>query len=271
MKKSSHTLKIIFKDINKEQIDVNYDIVDTKLAQAWANKIKHLKNIPFDPVESNLVDHSDLLGIYQEFCSLAGLEAVNFTDLTQKQFNILHSIYEQHHDRLSRVRHNEILYKFHHAIHHAEQSRRGATETHKITVGWGVKEGMLTDALQCNQYYEGKLRKNCLYLPWSELGKKPLCYWRDKEPDNQERFNQLAKPHMTFRANFFVATADVEPEPLPIEFSEWFDQYKDAWLNKYHLKDWTNVDEHSAPLLAITDHKQSLTNHTIHKIIYENN
>ena len=80
-----------------------------------------------------------------------------------------------------------------------------------MNVGWGVKEGMLTEMFHCNSHYENKIIANNIYLPWTELGKKPLQYWKNKEPDNQSRFNELAKPHITLRPKFMIALKDIKP------------------------------------------------------------
>ena len=49
------------------------------------------------------------------------------------------------------------------------------------------------------------IEKNNIYLPWAELGKKPVRYYTDKEPSDQKRINQLCKPHKTLRAKFFIS------------------------------------------------------------------
>lgn len=262
----NNRFKIIFKNSQNKEIDVDYQVADSHLAYAWLKKIKHLKNVPFDPIESNLVDLSDLDKIYKQYCQFASLTPHRFPNAGQEEYNAMHKIYEQNHDRLSRLKDNGIIYKFHNAIHHAEQ--KGNYEKN-IVAGWGVKEGMLTENYNCNQFYENNILANQIYLPYAELGKTPLYYWLNKEPNNQIRFNQLAKPHRTFRAKFFVAVADYESKPLPAEFVSWFDSYRESWLHLHGLKDWTAIDEQCAPLLATTDFKENLENHTVQKIIYE--
>ena len=50
------TFKIIFDN----DIDVDYRLHDSELATKWFQKIKHLQNIPIDPVTSHQVDFSNL-------------------------------------------------------------------------------------------------------------------------------------------------------------------------------------------------------------------
>jgi hypothetical protein len=170
----------------------------------------------------------------------------------QLTYNVLHKIYEDNHNRLAGRRDNGIVYKFHHAIHNAEGGYEKSRS--KLNVGWGVKEGPLTQDMNCQPFYENVIKKNNLYLPWAELGKTPYTYWRDKEPNNPERFYELCKPHITFRAKFFVALTDVEkPMPFPSQFNQYFNQFKSQWLKKYNIGEWTEREEWCAPLLAYTD------------------
>jgi len=259
----NNKFRIIFSDQENNNFDLEYRLHDSSLAQKWAKKIKHLKNIPIDPIESDGIDVSNINKIYNEFCEFASLQPIDISNLDQNKLNALHKIYEETHEKLSRVSNNSILYKFHHSIHYNES--KGAKD--KIYVGWGVKEGLLTEQFDCYSYYADEIKANNLYLSWAELGKKPLDYWRNKEPDNQQRVNELCKPHSTLRAKFFVSLKDKVPGKFTADFLEWFDVYKKAWLETYNLKSYDEIHYYSAPLLAHADHKQDLTNAEFVKIL----
>ena len=249
---ANKTFKIIFTDKSNKIIEIDYKLHDTLLAIQWFSKIKHLHKIDIDVVESELEDVSNLDLIYKEFCDFAGLIKMPLRNLSQITYNALHKIFEDNQDRLSGRRNNGIVYKFHHAIHNAE--RGYGKSRSKLNVGWGVKEGPLTQYMNCQPFYEDSIKRNNLYLPWAELGKTPYDYWLNKEPNNQTRFNQLCKPHMTFRAKFFVALTNIEkPTPFPNQFNQYFNQFKSQWLEKYNVDDWTEREEWCAPLLAHTD------------------
>ena len=243
-------------------LDVIYHPYNSVLANIWTEKIKHLQNVPLDPVESEHEDLSNIHSIYNEFCRFAGIDPIDIKTLDQKKLNQLHKIYEDQHDTLSRKKNNSVFYKFHRAIHFCED---GISES-KIRGGWGTYEGMLTTKFKCYDFYEDKIIQNNIYLPWAELGKKPLNYWDNQEPNDQERFNALAKPHTTFRAQFFIATTNIDPTPLEDEFIEWFGKYKEQWLKFHNIKKWDHIDEYSAPLLAETDYKGDLRGLKIKKI-----
>lgn len=268
MQKNSFT--ILLKK-NKSNVELKYFLNDTELADLWYKKIKHLSRVPISKIESELEDVSDLELIYSEFCKFAEIEQVPIVDFSQSTLNSLHEIYEKSHKKLSLHKNNEILYKFHHAIHKKEKE---LTKYKTLNVGWGINEGLLTSDFNCNKFYEKSLVKNYIYLPWAELGKKPLRYWQDNEPDNKDRFLELAKPHITFRAKFCIQLEDKEPSPLPEEFIGWFAKYKKCWLKHYKISNWNEKDEYSAPLLGIPKHSEdvnSLNNegYKFERIIYD--
>ena len=264
---ANKTFKIIFHDKDKNITDVKYHLHDTDLATKWFAKIKHLSRIEIDEVESELIDLSNLQKIYSDFCSFSGLEKIDISEIpTQNECNMLHKIYELNHDRLSRQKNNNILYKFHHAIHYAEKADKSLNT--KINIGWGVKEGPLTQNMNCQPFYENQLEKNNLYLPWAELGKTPYTYWENNEPSDQRRFDSLCRPHITFRAKFFIALCDLKkPTVFPNQFNQYFNQFKSAWLDKHKIDDWSEKHEWCAPLLAHTDDKIDLFPMQFSKIV----
>jgi len=251
-----NTFKIILLNSDNQEIDLDYKLHDSLLAQKWAKKIKHLHRIPIDPVESYAYDLSDIETVYKEFCNFAKLQPIDINPLDQSILNELHEIYEEQHEELSKHENNEILYKFHQSIHFNEDPERGQGE---ITIGWGTKEGPLTEQFDCHSYYTNKIEQNNIYLPWTELGKEPVNYWRDKEPNEQKRFMELCKPHQTFRAKFFISLHDRVVKKFTLDFIQWFAQYKKDWLETHQIKDYTEIHHYSAPLLAHTNNKQDLT------------
>ena len=262
---TKNMFKIILKNKDNHQIDVDYELYDSLLAEKWAKKIKHLKRVPINPIESGICNVSDIQDIYKKFCEFANLEPMDIEPLDQSMFNKLHKIYEKQHETLSRIKNNEILYKFHHSIHYNENVPPSQNEA-KIIVGWGIKEGPLTEQFDCYSYYADKIEKNNIYQYWAELGKKPWQYHRDKEPNNQKRVNELCKPHITFRAKFLISFKDITPSEFTPDFSKWFDQYKQAWFKAYKIQEYTPIHVYSAPLLAHTSNKQDLTGYKFVRI-----
>ena len=251
-----NNFKIILRNQENKDIDLDYELHDSLLAEKWVKKIKHLKRVSIDLVESEIIDVSDIQNIYKEFCDFANLTPMAIDPLEQNTLNKLHKIYEEQHEKLSSVKNNEILYKFHHSIHYHEDVSEGISQ---IVVGWGIREGLLTEQFPCHLYYADRIEKNNIYLPWAELGKKPFHYYTDNEPDNEARMIELCKPHTTFRAKFFISLKDITPSEFTPDFIKWFDQYKQAWFKAYQIEDYAPIHEHSAPMLAHTNNKQDLT------------
>lgn len=261
-----NNFKIIFHDKNNKEIDLDYQLYDSPVASKWFKKIKHLKNIPIDKIESEQENVSDLQKIYNELCLFAGIQPKTFSKIDQALLNEFHKLYEDLHDVLSIKKNNSILYKFHHSIHYNEHGNIPENKK-SITIGWGTKEGPLTEIFPCNTFYDQNLIKNNIYLPWTELGKKPLDYWKHNEPNVQNRINQLCKPHVTFRAKFFIPYNDILTEDLQAEFIEWFQQYKNTWLMHHNINRWDQIDEYGAPLLAIALHNENISNLNFVKIV----
>lgn len=240
----------------KKELALSYRLNDTEIARKWYQKIKHLNRIPIDAIESLVADVSDLTTIYRQFCSFAGITPISVDrNPSQHQLNLLHQVFETEHDRLSKLPNNGIVYKFHHAIHKQEKSN----QLPRTRVGWGVKEGPLTETMHCNNYYQEHIKRNNIYLPWAELGKTPYQYWCDGEPNRIDRIIELCKPHVTFRAMFFLAHKDQPIIPFPNKFNQWFNQHKSSWCAAHSISDWEEKDEQSAPLLAIAEHDEDIS------------
>ena len=256
--------KIILTNQKQEKIDIDYLLDDSLLATKWSGTIKHLQQVPYDPVESGIEDVSDLKTIYRQFCHFANLEPIDTNNFNQNVLNELHKIYEEHHDRLSKEKNNSVLYRFHHSIHSNEEPNN---ITNTLKVGWGIKEGPLTQQYDCHSHYTDSMKQNQIYLPWAELGKKPLDYYKDNEPNNQQRFNELSKPHMTFRPKFIINLEDCVPQEFDPDFVDWFATYKESWLEAHGINDYEAKHHYSAPVLAHTDCKESLQGYKFQKII----
>lgn len=239
-------IKLYFSNGEKKQ-SFCYKLVTNPVAERWIKKIKHLSKIKHNSIETTGVSFAqNIENIHREFCKFAGVE-YNFIDYKeQKSLNRLHELYVSNHDRLSKLKNNDILYKFHNAIHELEKQKIGK----RFYIGWGTSEGPLEEKFNCNEFYAETFIKNNLYLPWTELGKTPLDYYKNNEPTEFNRFCKLSKPHITLRAKFMIALKDFDPPKLSAEFEQWFAQFKTPWLQHYNIRDWRACDEYLGVLLA---------------------
>lgn len=254
---TSKKFKVFFTDSQNQTIDVDYTLDDNVVAHKWFAKIKHLHRIPINRSESGMTDVSDLKSAYLDFCSHAGIDTkeYDFENISQEDLNHFHDLYELNHNRLTGTRGNDTLYRFHKAIHRKEKNIFGKSGTY---VSWGTKEGPLTEKFLCNPYYASELLKNNIYAPESELGKTPHQCWDNNEIGDQQRFNRISKPHITLRARFHIADADLLPKEFSKEFLDWFERYKTGWFEAHNITQWRPIDEQTGVLVGITDCKLDL-------------
>jgi hypothetical protein len=243
-------IKLNFKNAKSQTESITYTLADNIIANKWIKKIKHLQKIKPSETETSGYHKGTLENLHKEYCQFAGIEYFDMDYSQQSSLNVLHETYEQNHERLSRQENNEIIYRFHQAIH-AQETQYEKTLYHYV--GWGTMEGPLTEIFNCNEHYADAMLKNNIYLPWSELGKTPLHYFEDKEPSHIERIFELVKPHVTLRTKFVICKGDKTVKKLSKEFKDWFQPYKNPWLNYYSITDWQARDEQSGVLLAECD------------------
>ena len=239
-------IKLYFSNGEKKQ-SVSYNLVSNSISERWIKKIKHLSKIKHSLIETTGVAFAqNIENIHREFSEFAGLKYKKIDYNNQQSLNLLHELYVSNHSRLSKLKNNDILYKFHSSIHELEKQGIGK----RFYIGWGTSEGPLEEQFNCNEYYAETFVKNNLYLPWTELGKTPLDYYNNNEPAEFDRFCELSKPHVTLRAKFMIALKNFNPPALSQEFEQWFSQFKTTWLEHYNIKDWRACDEYLGVLLA---------------------
>ena len=54
-----NNFKLILSNSDNKELDLDYELYDSLLAEKWAKKIKHLKRVAIDPVESTIIDSID--------------------------------------------------------------------------------------------------------------------------------------------------------------------------------------------------------------------
>jgi hypothetical protein len=238
-------IKLYFSNGEKKQ-SLCYKLVCNPVSERWIKKIKHLSRIPHSVLETTgLYFAQNIERIHREFCEFAEVEYNSIDYNEQQSLNRLHELYVTNHDRLSKLKNNDVLYEFHNAIHELEKQ-----VSKRFYIGWGTSEGPLEEQFNCNEFYAETFVKNNLYLPWTELGKTPLDYYNNHEPEELDKFCKLSKPHITLRAKFMIAMKDFDPPALSREFEQWFSQFKTQWLQHYNIKDWQARDEYLGVLLA---------------------
>jgi hypothetical protein len=260
--------RIVFKNAKSQSESVTYSLADHIVAEKWIKKIKHLQKVapsktftPGRPI-INLVERhqsyaDNLKKLHQEYCRFAGIDYVELNYHDKTALNQLDEIYETHFERLSSQRNNDIIYQFGSAISVNRKYDKNGGDCLGCSrcinclyhVGWGPQEGLLEEEFTCNSYYADSMLKNNIYLTHGGTGKTPLKHFLDKKPFNIESIS----PHTRLKASFAICQVEKNIETLSEDFENWFQPFKDTWLNHYNIKDWQARDEHSAVLLAECD------------------
>lgn len=253
-------LNLKISDLDGNEHDLVYTLEQNPIANKWFKKISHLYRVPLcehytykikqekSVAELNDSVTQDLLFLKQEI----GLEFPIKENYDQDDCNVLHAI------TVSRQYHyppeiREIFHRMHRAIHRIEFSLQQVT-IDEIYAGWGEKEGPLQERFHTDpyQFYE-VCRPGTLYIRWSEFGKHPWQYWKDRDSDDIDHFLDTCKPHVTFRAQFSLVLSDHTVDEFEPEFLTWFETRREAWKSRYGCGDWTPLHARGGVPLARTD------------------
>jgi len=267
--KKSRTFEIVF--INKKTADTKsilYTLSDNEVAAKWIKCMKHLRNIEPYSMDSNLVQPRNIRKVYKEFCQAAKIKPIKFNKIDQNLLNSFHEQYMDYNMRLAVNEDRHLLYEFHQAIHHAESEMDSDnfyryTQMHQIS--YSYKAAAFQEEFPCNRYYSSSLKKDNLYLLYSDSGKKPYNYYYDGEPPEFEKVKKTMVSHRTFIPNWFVCLQDRDPGQLPSKFYDFFEPFKAWFLKTYNLDKWDHVDENSAVLLATPSTDQDVADLLLHQ------
>lgn len=233
-------IDISIENLNKEPKVLRYELVDNPIASQWYQKIRHLHRVPLDRYYTFRVlrDPPDNLQklIAQDLEILRSQIGLNYPTkdkFNQEDCNELHSLTvatQYNYDRDIR----EIFHRLHRNLHSLEQQTLNI-DPYQIYAGWGENEGLITGKFNVNPYdYYESCNPGDIYLVWSEFGKSPYDYWRDRDLDDPEHFFENCKAQSTFRAQFSLIRFD-PPNKFPKEFENWFDRYKSKWQEKWGI------------------------------------
>lgn len=247
-----------FQDHQQNINSIDYVLKENDFSHRWFNKLKKIYRVPPSIGDSNLdcsIDRSPsrVNELLEKVCHLIGVEFKKIDITKQQDLNLTHqNFFENLHQIFSEKRLDfNLLYRFHLEIHRTENLLSGKTYNTTINIGWAEKEGLLMEKYPVQSHYSKEgLKAGCLYNFWSELGKHPTAYFKDKEPNDQSRFNTLSKPNLHHRAKFGIAITNCPIKPFSQNFIDWFALYKEEWLKHYKLNDWQPYDEQSGVLLA---------------------
>ena len=130
---------------------------------------------------------------------------------------------------------------FHEHIHICEQYF--TAEPLILILDYREKSGLLEKKFNISWLQESttQLKTGDVYLQFSELGKTPYTYWKDKEPNDINRMCELAKPWVLLKPKVHVALEDIDrlADKTANEFNQWWSNYHLDWCKFWNLPTWT--------------------------------
>ena len=231
-------IQVVFDNGNYYDIE----LIDSPIKSKIVNSLKHLQHIklPFEtfdnPFSYNLDDAITQITTYSKILDIKlNVERLN----SQSYLNYLHSIYENGYYKSP----SPNWLQYHEAIHIIEKFLPGATPIDKfLYFDYREKAGKLGSKFlpaELTNFTTVISPGDCV-VGFNELGKTPLQYWKDKEPDDFNRFCKLAKPMLKFNFAFRLYFEPVITNlDISNDFVLWYNNYKQAWCNHWGIDDWS--------------------------------
>jgi hypothetical protein len=249
-----------FKTHTGSTLVVNYTLADNPVAHEWYEKIKLLQN---QGLKIDQEFTSDAYGSLQSYTwykqqldktidwvnQNTGYFIVKKDRYDQTELCAMHDIYvDMTQDPLC-LAHPET-YQLNKYIHCVEFTVNGNKHPGYFAISWGLNDGVTMQSTDQNFYrhYTTNLIPGNMYLYWAEIGKRPTEYWRDNDPENLENFLNVTCPHHSWSAHCKInikGSWNVETK-----FWQWFETYRQPFLSKWGLTEWTELHETGAVELA---------------------
>ena len=234
-------------------------LFDTPLKPVIEKMFKHLGPVPLPfrpwdhPYYQANIQSIEKLEIYAKKLNII-LDKSKCLIRDQLYFNHLHELYEKGYDG------NPDWLDYHEHIHLCENLSRQSDLilSHRELAGplaQPMNLEWLTNSTQ-------QLHLGDLYLQWAEMGKTPYTYWKNNEPDNKERLNNLAKPWVNLCSKLIVSFSDqlLVPTHNQLEFDYWWRSRSQEWCRHWNIDLWTLADMHSVIVIGKIDNFQELRN-----------
>lgn len=185
------------------------------------------------------IKNTSLLSLSQDLIKHAKFFAIDVDpNLISNQIylNQLHEIYEKYYDG------KPDWHDFHENIHAIERKLDRHVALPVLEINYRQLAGMLKKRFEYSWIDLGRnqVAAGEVYLAMDELGKSPLVYWTDKEPDDLDRICQLAKPWIWLRPKIHIALDDINfmSADVPDEFFAWWNKHRESWCKHWNIPNW---------------------------------
>jgi len=212
------------------------------VADFFKRSLKHLQHIKVPIYQTDYLyyipDRELIIKSFVESASRVGVTVqVNNLD-TQSYLNELHVYYEKGYP----ADYNSHWLEYHELLHAIEvrNNNTHSNSPHGIRIDYRQYSGPLEESFD-RKYMSltvTELNPGVCYITWVELGKVPMQYWLDGEPNDQNRVCELAKPWITLKPNLMILFEKINliPDTEKLSnFLKWFEPYQQAWMSKYNI------------------------------------
>lgn len=239
---SARILKIIWED----GYIAHLELADNPVAEFYYSCIRRLQHLDlfFGPRETPyhplITDKNLTQQLLQK--QLKELEVDVDPDKLDDQLylNYLHDIYFQKCNSQDRKYYTQWTYA-HDTIHLLEVHNKHRINSSVIVFNYRNNAGLLYKNFDRSylQYATHSVDPGTCFLVEQELGKNPLTYYQDQEPNDIETICRLSKPWVNLIPTMNIATKSLLPAPVPQDFVQWFADYKDQWCQHWNISNWT--------------------------------
>lgn len=241
-------MNLFFSDESCLKIDLYPPVKLQQTIEFW---FKHLKKvrIPWRPWDyhfyNDLYTIEEIKNNFVESAYQIGI-SLDKTKLHQQLYlNELHTTYEKNYN-------GDQLWSDYHEQLHLIENYIDKFYTPSIWINYRHLSGPLNKKFNFDllDYSTQKLNKGTVFLGWDELGKTPLNYFINSEPDNFERLCQLCKPWKTLAPKIIIALEAYEDityieqalflhDKTVEDFKKWWAKYETDWCIYWDIPRWS--------------------------------
>jgi hypothetical protein len=257
-------MKLLFSDSSAVDITLR----DLPINTAFSKMCKSLQHvaIPFQEWDSpfyyDLYSYDELDDRLVRYGAELGLTIERNKSKDQNYLNAIHIIYEKNYDG------DPKWLKFHEHIHLCERYHR--PRRYCLTIDYRETGGPVTKPIDYSWITPStKIKQGEVFFMWAELGKTPHLYWENNEPENFERFCELAKPWISFRPILHIALEDIDlvDNPSIEEFEKWWPTQHDSWCKHWNIPKWTVEQIFGGIVAGTIDNVDQIKNNLHHNIL----
>jgi hypothetical protein len=238
---TSKILKIKWAD----NVTVDVELAKNPAAEFYYSCMRRLQHLdlffgpretPYHPLNIDVLQAQQLLQTQLKNLDIL-VDVARLRD--QAYLNYLHDIYFQQCNTRDRAYYTQWTHA-HDTIHLLEMHNQNKFQSSVVSFNYRNDAGPLYKKFDRAylQYAVQSVEPGTCFLIEQELGKNPLIYFKDQEPNDIEFMCRVSKPWVNLIPTLNLAVEHIVPSSIPQEFLQWFDNYQDQWCQHWGITDW---------------------------------